>query len=446
MATLSFELQVWPWPLTYQMQNCAKLFLNPCISLQIIVWTSSIYDHFLIWPSKVTLTFNLPEQMFQTEHLLLKDNNYAKLFWNPWINVQLMAWTSSVYDHIIIYLQVWPLPSTYLNNGFKLHFYSSRTTTVPNYFEIHALMYKLWPAQAQFMTLLSFDLQVWPWPSILPQQMFQTALLLLEDNDCQLILKFLCYGLYKSTWMDACTSHKRTTHTHTPNWNCKNYVSLTTSGLGKYWQLCLPYQHPKSYEPIYWLNDIEVYGNISIFPPFFYKGEQFLFAYQAGIKAFFFRISGSKLKRILFPLKFSPLRKNSCCRKNIYHNYFFHILSPKPHSICYICPIIPPYSKLIPWKWPLILLQKCQCYLLWDQWKWWIWPCTPFGSRCLGTVDQNLGVDILKLDVMALPLWLAVPWSVSTFFLWGIFATKILIKLCTMVISKYIQQPKSSSY
>ena len=47
--------------------------------------------HFIIWPSSVTLTFNAPEQMFQMTFLLLKDNNYAKLFWNPCINVQVMA-------------------------------------------------------------------------------------------------------------------------------------------------------------------------------------------------------------------------------------------------------------------------------------------------------------------------------------------------------------------
>ena len=34
-------------------------------------------------------------------------------------------------------------------------FSSSRTTTVQNYFEIHALMYMLWPGQAQYMTTLT---------------------------------------------------------------------------------------------------------------------------------------------------------------------------------------------------------------------------------------------------------------------------------------------------
>ena len=46
----------------------------------------------------------------------------------------------------------------------KWHFYSSRTTNVPNYSEIHDQIQKKWSRQAQFMTILSFDLQVWPSP------------------------------------------------------------------------------------------------------------------------------------------------------------------------------------------------------------------------------------------------------------------------------------------
>ena len=44
----------------------------------------------------------------------------------------------------------------------KWHFYSSRTTNVLNYSEIHAQIQKKWSRQAQFMTILSFDLQVCP--------------------------------------------------------------------------------------------------------------------------------------------------------------------------------------------------------------------------------------------------------------------------------------------
>ena len=42
--------------------------------------TSSIYDHFDLYLTPVTLTFNLPEKMFQMALLLLMDNNCAKLF------------------------------------------------------------------------------------------------------------------------------------------------------------------------------------------------------------------------------------------------------------------------------------------------------------------------------------------------------------------------------
>ena len=101
------DLQVWPWPSTY---------LNKCYKWITANIYTSIYkcrsygpdkltlDHFIIWPSSVTLTFNVHAQMFQTTLLLLKDNNYAKLFRNPCLTVQVMAQTISTYDHFIIWL------------------------------------------------------------------------------------------------------------------------------------------------------------------------------------------------------------------------------------------------------------------------------------------------------------------------------------------------------
>ena len=82
--------------------NCAKLFWNPCINVEVVARTSSIYEHFIIWTSSVALTFNLPEQFFQMALLLFKENNCAQLFWNPCINVDVMARTSSIYDHFMI--------------------------------------------------------------------------------------------------------------------------------------------------------------------------------------------------------------------------------------------------------------------------------------------------------------------------------------------------------
>ena len=50
-----------------------------CLNVQVMARTSLIYDHFDLHLTPVTLTFNLPEKMFQMA-LLLQDNNCTKLF------------------------------------------------------------------------------------------------------------------------------------------------------------------------------------------------------------------------------------------------------------------------------------------------------------------------------------------------------------------------------
>ena len=76
---------------TLQGEHLCKIILKSMQKYRNMALTSSTYDHFIIWPSSVTLTFNLPKQMFQMALLLLKENAYAKLFWNPCINVGVMA-------------------------------------------------------------------------------------------------------------------------------------------------------------------------------------------------------------------------------------------------------------------------------------------------------------------------------------------------------------------
>ena len=41
--------------------------------------THSIYDHFDLYLTPVTLTFNLPKKIFQMALLLLEDNNCEKI-------------------------------------------------------------------------------------------------------------------------------------------------------------------------------------------------------------------------------------------------------------------------------------------------------------------------------------------------------------------------------
>ena len=105
---------MWPWPslpeqmfqmafLLFIENICATLFWNPCIIVEVMARTSSIYD-LIIWSSSLILTFKIPEQTFQMAFQILKENNCAKLFWNPCINVEVTAQTRSIYDHFIIWL------------------------------------------------------------------------------------------------------------------------------------------------------------------------------------------------------------------------------------------------------------------------------------------------------------------------------------------------------
>ena len=120
----------------YGEQLCQVIW-TPNINVEVMAWTSSIYDHFIVWPSSMTLAFNLPEKMFQIALLLLKENNCAKLFWNPCINVEVMTDKLKL-DHFI----VWPSSVTQtfnlLEQMFQMAFYSYRRRTVPRYVEIHA--------------------------------------------------------------------------------------------------------------------------------------------------------------------------------------------------------------------------------------------------------------------------------------------------------------------
>ena len=75
------------------------MILKSMHKVQVMVWTGSVYDHFII-------TFKLPQQMFQMALLLLKENNCAKLFWNPCVNVQVMARTNSFITILWFDLQV----------------------------------------------------------------------------------------------------------------------------------------------------------------------------------------------------------------------------------------------------------------------------------------------------------------------------------------------------
>ena len=71
-------------------------------------------------------------------------------------------------------------------------------------------MYKVWLGQTQFMTILSFGLQVWLWPSTKPEKKVSNNIFTSQgEQPCQIILKLIhkcrSYGPDKSRWTDART-------------------------------------------------------------------------------------------------------------------------------------------------------------------------------------------------------------------------------------------------
>ena len=75
---LTFYLPKWKfkWALILiKENNWVKLYQNPSKIAGIMVRTK-------IWPSSVILTLGLPEQIFQMAHLQVMENNCVKLFWN----------------------------------------------------------------------------------------------------------------------------------------------------------------------------------------------------------------------------------------------------------------------------------------------------------------------------------------------------------------------------
>ena len=109
----------------------------------------------------MTLAFNLLEQMFQMALPTTQGQQLCQILLKSMHKCTTYGLGQDQFLTILSFdLQVWPWPSTYLNKCFKWDFYSSRKTTVSNVFEIHAQMLKLWPGQAHsvYDYFISFDL------------------------------------------------------------------------------------------------------------------------------------------------------------------------------------------------------------------------------------------------------------------------------------------------
>ena len=192
-VTLTFNLckqMFWTALLLLEDNNCAKLFWNPCINVPFMAQTSSIYDHFDIYLTPMTLTFNLPEKMFQMAPLLLEDNNCAKLFWNPCTTVQVMARTSSIYDHFDFYLTPMTLTFNLPEKMFQMALLLLEDNNCAKLFWNPCITVQVMARTSSIYDHFDFYLTPVTLTFNLHEKMFWMALLLLEDNNCaKLFLK-----------------------------------------------------------------------------------------------------------------------------------------------------------------------------------------------------------------------------------------------------------------
>ena len=209
-VTLTFNLlkQMFQMALLLLKENtCAKLFWYPCINVEGMVWISSIYDHFIIWPSSVTLTFNLPKQMFQMALLLLKKNTCAKLFWYQRIKVEVMAWTSSIYDHS----NIWPSSVTLTFKRPKQMFQMAplllKENTCVNLFRNLCIIVEVIARTSSIDDHFIIWLSSVTLTFNLPKQMFQMSLLLFKENTCAKLFWNPCINVEVIAWTSSSYGH-----------------------------------------------------------------------------------------------------------------------------------------------------------------------------------------------------------------------------------------------
>ena len=81
-----------------------------------------------------------------------------------------------------------------MNKCFERHFFFLKTTTVQNYFEIHAEMYRLWPGQAQSMTIFYLHLFPVTLTFNLPKNVSNGTFPSQGQQLCKIVLKSMNYG------------------------------------------------------------------------------------------------------------------------------------------------------------------------------------------------------------------------------------------------------------
>ena len=144
--TLTFNLRekMFQTALLLLKDNCAKLFRNSCINVQVMAPTSSIYDHFDLYLTPVILTFTLPEKNVSNGTSSPRGQQLCKIILKSMDKCT--SYGQAQYMTILTFICPCDLDLQPTQKYFKWQFFS-RATTVPNCFKVHALLYKLWSEQ-----------------------------------------------------------------------------------------------------------------------------------------------------------------------------------------------------------------------------------------------------------------------------------------------------------
>ena len=87
---------------TPQGEYMCKIILKSMHNCRSLAWRSSVYDHFIIWTFKCDLDLKPTQTNVSNSTTTPQGDHLCKISLKPCTNVEVMARTSSIYDHFII--------------------------------------------------------------------------------------------------------------------------------------------------------------------------------------------------------------------------------------------------------------------------------------------------------------------------------------------------------
>ena len=176
LTYLTFDLKLWPWPLSYRLGSCTQHTLSSKRTIMpgIIKFYSWMEE---LQPGQDRkspyLTFDLKLWPWPlryrpgscTRHTLSTRRTIVPgmiKFYS--LMEELQPGQDQKSPYLTFDLKLWPWPLRYRLGSCTRHTLSSKRTIVPGMIKFYSLMEELQPGQDQKSPYLTFDLKLWPWP------------------------------------------------------------------------------------------------------------------------------------------------------------------------------------------------------------------------------------------------------------------------------------------